>query len=103
MATLIESLTALAIFAVGASASASWLAQSTHATARASARTRALALATDVEARLRAGGAADPAHLRARARQALGGAATGEVTCGPGACLIRLRWPGGALDWGVAR
>jgi prepilin-type N-terminal cleavage/methylation domain-containing protein len=103
MATLIESLTALAIFAVGASASASWLARSSQAAAHASARTRALAVATDAEARLRAGGAPDVPRLRAEARRALGAAATADATCGEAACLVRLRWPGGTLDWGVAR
>ena len=130
MATLIESLTALAVFAIGASASATWLAQSTAHTSQASARVRALAIASDMEARLRAHRAGvhaghyrhaipakidcrkacspaqlaqhDLAAFHAALASAWGPGANGEVACDQGACLIRITWPGGALHWGVA-
>jgi len=130
MATLIESLSALAIFAIGASASATWLAQSTVRSSQASARVSALAVATDMEARLRANprgvGAGDyqyaipaafdcsracsPAEVAAvdlaafgrDVKRAMGERATGVVTCHGGVCLIRIIWPGGRLEWGMA-
>ncbi|QWT21826.1 hypothetical protein KPL74_07415 [Bacillus sp. NP157] len=54
MATLIESLTAIAVFAVGSSASAAWLARSTDEVADAGAHRVALGVAVDMAARVRA-------------------------------------------------
>lgn len=58
MATLIESITAMAVFAIGASSSAAWVAQASARSTGAGQRLRALAIATDMEARLRANPAA---------------------------------------------
>ncbi|UPG91954.1 prepilin-type N-terminal cleavage/methylation domain-containing protein [Luteibacter aegosomaticola] len=132
MATLIESLTAMAVFAIGASASASWVAQSSARSAQAGARLKALAVVTDMEARLRANPEgvragdyqyAIPARIQCRsegcssraaagddlarfdvaAARAFGPEARGGLRCSEGWCMVRLRWPGGWLDWGVAR
>ncbi|MGN6479610.1 type IV pilus modification PilV family protein [Luteibacter sp.] len=129
MTTLIESLTAAAVFAIGASATATWVAQSSFRSTQAGARVRALTLAADMEARLRANPAgvragdyhyanpappacrvgcapgqvasADLAVFQAGLAGALGPGAHGGVACEDNACVIRIRWPGGALDWGV--
>lgn len=54
MATLIESLAAMAVFAIGAAGSAAWVAHASARSAAAGQRLRALAVATDMESRLRA-------------------------------------------------
>jgi hypothetical protein len=54
MATLIESLAAMAVFAIGAAGSATWVAHASARSAAAGQRLRALAVATDMESRLRA-------------------------------------------------
>jgi Tfp pilus assembly protein PilV len=129
MATLIESLTAAAVFAIGASATATWVAQSSARSTQAGARLRALTVAADMEARLRANpvgvragdyhyanpapsacrlgcapdqvAAADLAAFQAGLAGALGPGAHGDVACDDHACAVRIRWTGGALDWGV--
>lgn len=132
MATFIESLTAMAVFAIGASVSATWVAHSSARSAQASARLKALSVVTDMEARLRANPdgvrAGDyryaiPAQISCRfegcssraaagddlarfddaAVRAFGPAARGGTRCVEGRCMVRLRWPGGWLDWGAAR
>ncbi|MGA7440498.1 MAG: hypothetical protein WBW32_20440 [Luteibacter sp.] len=130
MATLIESLTALGIFAIGSSVSATWVGQSSQRSAQAARQLRALVVATDMEARLRANpegvragdyqyaipasfdctvkgclanqiAAVDLAVFHDEVARALGRGATGAVRCDGGRCVIHLRWPGGHLDWGA--
>jgi Tfp pilus assembly protein PilV len=128
MATLIESLTALAVFAVGSSASAVWLAQSITRTHEASTWLHALAEVTELESRLRANPDgvragdyhyANPAPIscaigcspRAIAqddlyrfntdiRRAVGRSAQGFARCVGQHCTVHVRWPSGGLDWG---
>jgi len=129
MTTFIESLTAAAVFAIGASVTATWVAQSSALSTQAGVRLRALTLAADMEARLRANpvgvragdyhyanpapagcrvgcvpgqlAAADLAAFQAELAGALGPGAHGSVACEDHACVVHIRWPGGALDWGV--
>ncbi|UPG96272.1 hypothetical protein [Luteibacter aegosomatissinici] len=128
MATLIESLTALAVFALGSSVSATWLAQSAVRTHRADAWLGALAAATELETRMRANPEgvlaghyqyANPAAVWCNGgctalaiagddlyrfstdiRRALGPGAEGAVRCRAGHCAIRIQWVGGRLVWG---
>jgi prepilin-type N-terminal cleavage/methylation domain-containing protein len=131
MATLIESLTAMAVFAIGASASATWVAHSSARSAQAGARLRALAVVTDMEARLRANPEAvragdyqyanpagfncrfdacssralagdDLARFHGAVARAFGPQARGAPHCSDGRCVVQLRWPAGWLDWGMA-
>ena len=128
MATLVESLTALAVFAVGSSVSATWLAQSAVQAQHAEAWLNALGAATELESRLRANPEgvrngdyqyANPAptrcsggcqasaiagddlyRFRADIRRALGADARGYAQCRALHCTVHVRWPGGRLDWG---
>jgi hypothetical protein len=128
MATLIESLTALAVFAIGSSVSTTWLAQSVVRTHQADAWLGALAAATELESRLRANpegvlaghyhyanpapvwcvvgctalaiAADDLYRFGTDIRRALGPGAEGSVRCRDVHCAIRIQWPGGRLVWG---
>jgi prepilin-type N-terminal cleavage/methylation domain-containing protein len=96
--SLIESLVALAVFAVGSAATATWVAQSMAIDARASRLVAATTIAVSVEARIRAGGGGtvsddDLRVFHAALIRRIGPAASGSVTCEPpAACVIRIAW-----------
>lgn len=104
--SLIECLVALAVFAIGSAAHATWLAHSLGVHARASrsfaATTIALNLATRMRAHpegMRRGDYTKPASHREMTRfrrdlaEYLGPSASGEVDCKPDlSCRIRIAW-----------
>jgi len=124
--SLVECLVAIAVFAVGSSANATWMMQSMATHARASRLVAAVSIAGSLEARLRlnrdaalAGRYGDAARARSvdcaagcdaaaiaaldlhAFQQALathiGPAASGAVRCGERACAIRIAWRGQAI------
>lgn len=95
--SLIESLVALAVFAIGSASTAAWVAQSMAVDARASRLVAATTIAVSVEARVRVGGGTvsddDLRVFQAALIRRMGPAASGSVTCEPpAACVIRIAW-----------
>jgi prepilin-type N-terminal cleavage/methylation domain-containing protein len=95
--SLIESLVALAVFAIGSASTATWVAQSMAADARASRLLAATTLAVSMEARIRAGGGSisdgDMALFHGVLERRMGAAAKGSLRCElPAPCLIRIAW-----------
>lgn len=95
--SLIESLLALAVFAIGSASTATWVAQSIAIDARASRLVAATTIAVSVEARIRVGGGTvsddDLRVFHAALKQQVGPAASGFVSCRPRAeCAIRIAW-----------
>ncbi|SEO74913.1 hypothetical protein SAMN02800692_1895 [Luteibacter sp. UNC138MFCol5.1] len=123
--SLIEALVALAVFAIGAAANATWMAHALATHARASRLVAAASIASGLEARMRVNGGAawageyarlakptidcrtrcdgaqiaagDIAAFRAALRDHLGPAASGDVSCDRSACTIRIAWQRGEL------
>ncbi|WP_426284897.1 type IV pilus modification PilV family protein [Luteibacter sp. E-22] len=95
--SLIESLLALAVFAIGSASVATWVAQSMAIDARASRLVAATTIAVSMEARIRAGsGTVSDEDLRvfhAALKRQVGPAARGSVTCRPAAaCAVQIAW-----------
>ncbi|MDQ0007871.1 prepilin-type N-terminal cleavage/methylation domain-containing protein [Luteibacter jiangsuensis] len=95
--SLIESLVALAVFAIGSASTATWVAQSMAVDARASRLVAATTIAVSLEARIRAGGGTvsdgDLQVFHAALIRRMGPAARGSVICKPpAACAIRIAW-----------
>ncbi|WP_448097250.1 type IV pilus modification PilV family protein [Luteibacter yeojuensis] len=94
--SLIESLLALAVFAIGSASAATWVAQSIAIDARASRLVAATTIAVSVEARVRASGGIsdDDLHaFHAALKRQVGSAASGSVICRPpAACAVRIAW-----------
>lgn len=112
--SLIECLVALAIFAIGSAAHATWQAHSLAMHARASRSFAATTVALNLATRLRAARRRDareakPANMPALARfeqelrAMVGARATGTVACDPDdSCRIRIAWAGREeLSWHV--
>ncbi|MEX1827651.1 prepilin-type N-terminal cleavage/methylation domain-containing protein [Luteibacter sp. CQ10] len=106
--SLIECLVALAIFAIGSAAHATWLAHSLGVHARASRSFAATTVASNLATRMRAnldgvrrGDYTKPANHRDMTRfrrdlaEHLGPGASGKVDCEPDlSCRIRIDWAG---------
>ncbi|MGF6709476.1 prepilin-type N-terminal cleavage/methylation domain-containing protein [Luteibacter sp. W1I16] len=95
--SLIESLVALAVFAIGSASTAAWVAQSMVVDARASRLVAATTIAVSTEARIRAGGGSisdvDMELFHGALERGMGAAAKGSLTCEvPAPCVIRIAW-----------